>query len=59
MGKVDDNENSVFKYDRFKHLKRHQKPVVFKYIVIYFSHLFLYITFSLRVLNNLLIYIHT
>ena len=26
MGKVDDNENSVF-----KHLKRHQKPVVYIY----------------------------
>ena len=39
----------------------HQKPVVFKYrvlIVIYYSHLFLYIKFSLRVLNNLLLYIH-
>ena len=34
---------------------------VFKYrvlIVIYFSHLFLYIKFSLRVLNNLLLYIY-
>ena len=42
-------------------MKRHQKPVVFKYrvlIVIYYSHLFLYIKFSLRVLNNLLIYIY-
>ena len=42
-------------------MKRHQKPVVFKYrvlIVIYFSYLFLYIKFSLRVLNNLLIYIY-
>ena len=39
----------------------HQKPVVFKYrvlIVIYYSHLFLYIKFSLRVLNNLLLYIY-
>ena len=35
---------------RFKHLKRHQKPVVCKYrvlFVVYFSHLFLYIKFSL------------
>ena len=43
-------------------MKRHQKPVVFKYrvlIVIYYSHLFLYIKFSLRVLNNLLLYIYT
>ena len=62
---VDDNENSVFKHDRFlmffKHLKRHQKPVVFKcrvLIVIYFFHLFLYIKFSLHVLKNLLLYIH-
>ena len=52
MRTVDDNENSVFK---------HQKPVVFKYrvlIVIYYSHLFLYIKFSLRVVNNLLLYIY-
>ena len=84
---VDDNENSVFKHDRFlmsfqvfksyiatiryhngsdvrfKHLKRHQKLVVFKYRVlfviyyIYYYRLFLYIKFSLRVLNNLLLYI--
>ena len=42
-------------------MKRHQKPVVFKYrvlIVIYYSHLFLYIEFTLHVLNNLLIYIY-
>ena len=42
-------------------MKRHQKPVVFKYrvlIVIYYSHVFLYIKFSLRVLNNLLLYIY-
>ena len=47
---------------KFKHLKRHQKPLVFKYrvvIVIYFSHLFLYVKFSLCVVNNLLyIYIY-
>ena len=46
---------------RFKHLERHQKPVVFNYrvlIVIYFFHLFLYIKFSLHVLKNLLLYIH-
>ena len=42
-----------------KYFKRYQKPVVFKYrvlIAICFSHLFLYIKFSLRVLNNLLFY---
>ena len=46
----------------FRHLKGHQKPVVFKYgwvlIVIYFSQLFLYIRFSFHVLNSLF-YIYT
>ena len=42
-------------------LKRHQKQFVFKYkvlIAIYFSHLSLYIKFSLRVLNSLLLLIY-
>ena len=46
--KLDDNENSVFKY-RFKNRFL---------IVIHFSHLLLYIKLSLRVLKNLLLYIY-
>ena len=48
---------------RFKHLKRHQKQIMYKYrvlSVIYFSHLYLYIKFSLCVFTftNINIYIY-
>ena len=52
-----DSDSDIY----IRHFKRHQKPVVFKYrvlIVIYFSRLFLYIKFSLRVLNNFFLYIY-
>ena len=56
-------EKQMTKRTVFKHDQKHQMPVLFEYRVLFviyffqfFPHLFLYIRFSWRVFNNLLLY---